>query len=537
MDKKKLLTITPHCSTGGLPQFTLSKIKILKDEFDILCVEYTLLSPHFVVQRDQVIDILGDKFISLGEDKFTLLQIIADFKPDYIFMEEFPELFMNNILTSQIYSPNREYIIFETTHSSNLTQKKFLPDKFIFVSKWSERMYSNLGVDYKIIEYPIDKKVKDTTSKIRLKLDPEYKHVLNVGLFTEGKNQGYIFEIARKLQNEKIMFHFVGNMAQNFESYWGPIMKNKPDNCIIWGERGDVDTFLMASDAFLFTSKFELNPLVIKEAIEYDLPTLMFNLETYCNCYDDVETIKFLNGDIEKDSNSLLKILGIAYTSTHNELEEFDWGWLNDDNQKDQIIKEIFEDKIYEKLFKVEEGDVVMDIGSSVGPFTRSILHRKPKHVYCIEPSYIEFETLLKNTSGYPVTCISKGICNSNSIVEIPIYGNQAFMDGITFKTLHQTYNINNIDFLKVDCEGGEYDIFIEDNIEYLRNIKKIVGEWHLGNKMLKDKFIKFRDNVLSKFENYNVLSLDLVNIKWDLYNTHFVDRYTEIIIYIENGK
>jgi hypothetical protein len=32
-----------------------------------------------------------------------------------------------------------------------------------------------------------------------LRFDPTYKHVLNVGLFTERKNQSYIFDIAKRL--------------------------------------------------------------------------------------------------------------------------------------------------------------------------------------------------------------------------------------------------------------------------------------------------------------------------------------------------
>ena len=40
--------------------------------------------------------------------------------------------------------------------------------------------------------------------------------------------------------------------------------------------------------------------------------------------------------------------------------------------------------------------------------------------------------------------------------------------------------NIDFIDFLKVDCEGGEYDIFIEDNASFLRErVNKIALEYH----------------------------------------------------------
>ena len=39
----------------------------------------------------------------------------------------------------------------------------------------------------------------------------------------------------------------------------------------------------------------------------------------------------------------------------------------------------------------------------------------------------------------------------------------------ITFKTLLSAYGIEKIDFLKTDCEGGEYDIFTNENIAMRR--------------------------------------------------------------------
>lgn len=217
-------------------------------------------------------------------------------------------------------------------------------------------------------------------------------------------------------------------------------------------------------------------------------------------------------------------------------LPKFDWGWMSDNlNQKEILIKEIFEDKIYEKVFQIEEGDILVDIGSSVGPLAYSA-GNKVKHAYCLEPSDAEFGTLLKNMENIPSTCLKMGISNitGRSSSEY-IYGEQNVMDCITFKDFIKEYNIDKIDFLKTDCEGGEYDIFTEDNIEWIKsNVKKVSGEWHLGYQ-LKDKFRKFRDEILTKFQNYEVYSLDGVNIKWDLFNEHFLEYYTEVIIHIKN--
>lgn len=237
-------------------------------------------------------------------------------------------------------------------------------------------------------------------------------------------------------------------------------------------------------------------------------------------------------------------------------LENFDWGWMdipsdkihifNDGStieigeyHKTMMIKEIFVDKCYEKFFEVEKDDIVLDIGASIGPFTFSILHKNPKHVYCVEPSESEFKTLVKNTLGYPVTQINKGISDSNNLVKSNVlFGGESYMDSITFTKLVNLYNLNNIDFLKTDCEGGEYYIFTEENFEFItKNVKKIVGEWHLNTSDNKHKFDLFRKIYLNRLSNFEVYSIDGINIKWDLWSDNFLSYYTEVLIYIDNSK
>jgi hypothetical protein len=315
MKKKTLMIITPHMSTGGCPQVVTKKIEVLKDYYDIICVEWECLSPDYVVQRNVVIKMLGNNFISLGDDKEDrLLLLIKDYHPDYIMIEELAETFISEYALRRLYSPNRDYKIFETTHSSHShpEQKRYMPDKFIFVSPFSAKTFKNIGVPFDVIEYPIDRKEKQKfLNQSILNFDPEYKHIVNVGLFTPGKNQGYVFEIARLLKDFKIKFHFVGNQAPNFEHYWKPIMETKPNNCVVWGERFDIDSFLQASDLFLFTSTMELNPISIKESLEYDLPTLIFDLQTYEGKYNNIENVHFLSGDLMTDANLILSKLGL----------------------------------------------------------------------------------------------------------------------------------------------------------------------------------------------------------------------------------
>jgi FkbM family methyltransferase len=236
------------------------------------------------------------------------------------------------------------------------------------------------------------------------------------------------------------------------------------------------------------------------------------------------------------------------------DISGFDWGWMNEpSNQtimnreglfiplgkfhKDSILEEIFNERIYEKEFQVEEGDTVVDVGASVGPFTYSILPKTHQRVFCIEPSNREFETLKKNLPHQNVTLINKGISATNSIVSSNmLFGGETEMEGITFQSFLKENNIDVINFMKTDCEGGEYDIFTIDNFSILKDtLRKVVGEWHLSTPELKEKFRAFRDVFLRLFPNHEVYAIDGTPIKWDLWNEHFIEYYNEVIIYIDN--
>jgi hypothetical protein len=86
-------------------------------------------------------------------------------------------------------------------------------------------------------------------------------------------------------------------------------MKDKPDNCIVWGERNDVDKFYAAADMFYFSSKLELNPLSVKEALSYRLPSIFRKLHTYLNTYDGNQLVTYINDDLVNTKQLILNIL------------------------------------------------------------------------------------------------------------------------------------------------------------------------------------------------------------------------------------
>jgi FkbM family methyltransferase len=349
---KKIIFIAPHLSTGGLPQYLLKKVETLINDYEISVIEYSdVTGGVLVVQRNQLMGIIPTgRFHTLGEDKNKIITIIDGINPDIIHLEEMPEYFMDYDVAEKIYKTDRKYKIFETSHDSSFDykNKKFFPDKFLLVSNYQVNMLKDLGIPSAVVEYPIEYKnrIPKSEALLKLGLDPSYKHVINVGLFTPRKNQKEIFEYAKKLKDYKIKFHFIGNQADNFKFYWEPLLNDKPDNCIIWGERKDVETFYSIADLFLFTSKGftsdkETSPLVIKEAIGYRVPSLIYNLPVYEGMYDKYNNISYLSND-EDNEKKILNILGFTEIKNNNPRVILD---EEIDSLKNKVFKKIMEIK------------------------------------------------------------------------------------------------------------------------------------------------------------------------------------------------
>ena len=310
-NKKKLLYVASHLSTGGMPQYLVKQIECFIDEYDIEVIEAHNHSDVYVVQKNRIKELC--KLHTLGDNKFDILGLIGSINPNIIHFTEVPEHFLDNKIVDSIFTKkDRNYDIVVSTHGSltNPDEIKYHPDRYILVSEWSRRKFEHLGIDTMIWEYPIeDFKYDKVKAKDVLGFEQDWKHVLMVGLFTSGKNQAEIFEIARRLEKYKIKFHFVGNQAMNFESYWKPLMETKPSNCVVHGERTDVDKFYKASDMFYFSSVLELNPLSVKEALSYGLPSIFRKLHTYLDTYDNNKLVTYIDDDLHKTKQIILDIL------------------------------------------------------------------------------------------------------------------------------------------------------------------------------------------------------------------------------------
>jgi len=310
IDKKKMsiLYLAPHLSTGGMPAFLLKRLQALRHpKMELIVVEYANWSDEYVVQKNQI-KVLSDAFYTLGENKMELIDIIKKHHVDVVHVEEMVEDSGNSFpieMMNALYSNSRTWNIVETCHNIVFkpdVEKKYHPDAYIFCTPFHLKTFENMPSRQFVVEYPIENihaTIEDNDKAKRvLGMDIDVKHVLNVGLWTPGKNQAEGIEIAKQMPD--VEFHFVGNQAINFQHYWEPLMKDLPSNVKVWGERSDIHTFMTACDVFMFNSTWECNPLVLREAIGYRLPVLARNLPQYMDMFTKYITPLYENKKVQQ---------------------------------------------------------------------------------------------------------------------------------------------------------------------------------------------------------------------------------------------
>lgn len=310
----KYLFITPHLSTGGAPKYLEWLIQKTKKEENaqIKVIEWNLYSPTYIVQRDSIINIVGkDNFYTVGgywenKEHFInkeneVLQIIQQFNPDYIHLNEFSEDFAIQGFTDNVlnflYDKNRNFKLYETSHKAyiDFATKKYIPDELWLCSEYHINKAEKYNLNYKLVEMDLKKQDRPNRTQILLSLglDPNILHVLQVGLFCKNKNQKFTFDVAKKMIDLPIQFHFIGNECYLEEC---GIDKNQL-NCKIWGERKDVDVFMSCMDIFVMPSIEELNPISIKEALSWNMPCFISKIETLYNKYMNNNLVNFIEED------------------------------------------------------------------------------------------------------------------------------------------------------------------------------------------------------------------------------------------------
>jgi FkbM family methyltransferase len=323
----KLVYITPHLSTGGMPEYLRKKIELLKQDFQIWVLELNYESNYDTI-RKKIQELIGDKLINCDSNFEKIWTIVEEINPDIIHFEEISDYYYSDWLLEKIYDKNRKWKIFETLHDSSIDhfEKRWVPDKMIVVSPWQLKNFLPLGIPIEIIEHDIQVGERNRLEGLKeLGLNPNKKHILQVGIFSSRKNQSETFNIARLMPD--VEFHFVGPLSDNYKWYWEKLIENKPTNVNVWGERSDVDKFYKCVDIVIFPSRgkygdMETNPLVIREATHWKIPLLLRKLPVYMGIYDNIEGVFDMSDNLKENVEKLYEILNIKKEIKNIKMQE-----------------------------------------------------------------------------------------------------------------------------------------------------------------------------------------------------------------------
>lgn len=164
------------------------------------------------------------------------------------------------------------------------------------------------------------------------------------------------------------------------------------------------------------------------------------------------------------------------------------------------VLKETCLDQQYERFgTPIENGWTVMDIGGGWGDFSIDVAKKNPGcRVIAFEPfgpSVELFKVNLALNDVSNVTLIPAAVGRKTGKMRLSTASTEAVqlstaqtatqswqeVDSYSLKDVLQNFHIERCDLLKMDCEGGEYEILFPTEPDSLKKIQRIVMETHDG--------------------------------------------------------
>lgn len=162
------------------------------------------------------------------------------------------------------------------------------------------------------------------------------------------------------------------------------------------------------------------------------------------------------------------------------------------------IIWEVWKAKVYDdNRIPIGIDDVVVDLGAHIGAFAvRAARMAYCGRVYAYEAAVKNYALLLENRqlNGLENLYIENSAVSNrsgemhlytpanNSILGSLVQETGSFVEtvqAITFSDIIAEHALTQIDFLKVDVEGAEFDILFACSAEILAKIRRMVIEYH----------------------------------------------------------
>lgn len=201
-------------------------------------------------------------------------------------------------------------------------------------------------------------------------------------------------------------------------------------------------------------------------------------------------------------------------------------------------LVEIYLDEIYGSGFKNKN---VIDIGMSNGDSSIYFAKEGSKRVIGLEPDKRSFDLALKNIKESQVDNIvlplNKALSDQTGIIELIVYDSnpnansvdeinmvklkdskfKERVEAITLKEIIDMFNGENIDLLKMDCEGCEYKVLRTLPQEYFSKILNIILEYHNGlqdiPEILKKQGFNIKISESNNFMGIITASKNIINL------------------------
>lgn len=163
----------------------------------------------------------------------------------------------------------------------------------------------------------------------------------------------------------------------------------------------------------------------------------------------------------------------------------------------EMVFKEVYEEGHYARGLEYLQGiknPTVIDAGAYIGISARYLAQKKDALIYALEPNPISYDALVINSKDnkriIPVNCAIGGLEGVRNMKEsdpskvvMSFYGKgkDSFpAQCLTIESFCNFYDIKTVDLLKVDIEGGEYELMLSNSFKnFAKNVKCIIGELH----------------------------------------------------------
>jgi len=150
------------------------------------------------------------------------------------------------------------------------------------------------------------------------------------------------------------------------------------------------------------------------------------------------------------------------------------------------------EDEYYLNKIPLNKDSIVIDIGAQIGYFS-SYVAKKAGRVFAFEPVPENYKLLLKNiklNKKKNIKTFNQAVSNKKKTMKIftvedtighSAYGKGDFIkvQATSLKSIFDSNKIKHCDLIKMDIEGGEYDILFNLPDSYFNKIQRIAMECH----------------------------------------------------------